>query len=142
MLSKAQCASDQYISVLQRRLIPQANQWYGEQSTDFVFQQDNAPCHTSKAVKRFTEQCGIEVLPWPSNSPDMNPIETLWGVIKARLRRHTLTSKQELINKLLEICARDGELRDKLNETCGKLIRGMPERVMSLYKAKGGHTKY
>ena len=72
----------------------------------------------------------------------MNLIETLWAVIKARLRQHTLTSKHKLIRKLLDTCIREGELRAKLNETYAKLVREMPERVKALYEAKGGHTKY
>ena len=85
-------------------------------------QHDNAPCHTAKRVQSFMVDRGVDVLPWPSNSPDMNPIETLWAVIKARLRQHTLTSKKDLINKLLDICKDEGEFFSQLNETCAKLV--------------------
>ena len=75
--------SDQYIDVLRRRLRPQADEWFSE---NFTFQQDNAPCHTSRAVKQYMEAAGLVLLPWPSNSPDMNPIETIWAIIKQKLK--------------------------------------------------------
>jgi len=38
---------------------------------------DGAPCHKCGSVTEFMEEYGIETLPWPGNSPDMNPIENL-----------------------------------------------------------------
>ena len=52
-----------------------------------VFQDDNAPCHRTKIVKSYKEQQGINCLPWPANSPDLNPIEDIWAVFKDRIRR-------------------------------------------------------
>ena len=92
--------AEQYIHVLDSCLLPQANQWF---EGSCRFQHNNAPCHTAKRVQSFMVDRGVNVLPWPSNSPDMNPIETLWAVIKARLRQHTLTRKNDLINKFLDI---------------------------------------
>lgn len=131
--------SQQYIEVLRRRLQPQADEWFAGQ---FIYQQDNAPCHTSRVVKQYMEAAGLVVLPWPSNSPDMNPIETLWAVIKEKLRKVSLTSKTDLINEVLNLCVRHNDLSARLQETCQKLVDGMPARVEALVKAKGGHTKY
>lgn len=47
-----------------------------------VFQQDNASCHTAKLTRAFFSEIGLTVLPWPANSPDMNPIENIWSVLK------------------------------------------------------------
>ena len=46
-------------------------------SSDFVFQHDNDPKHTSKVVQNYLSRKRIPVLPWPAQSPDMNPIENL-----------------------------------------------------------------
>lgn len=131
--------SQQYIDVLRSRLIPQAAEWYPD---NWVFQQDNAPCHTSKAVKRVMTDEGLVVLPWPSNSPDMNPIETLWAVLKNKLRQKTIASRQALINEILNIGVRDNEVSRQLTETARKLVAGMPDRIRALIEAKGGHTTF
>ena len=41
----------------------------------FIFQQDNAPINTAKLTSEYLTAMGINVLPWPARSPDMNPIE-------------------------------------------------------------------
>ena len=40
-----------------------------------IFMQDNAPIHTARLIKNWLEDNGIDVLPWPLYSPDLNPIE-------------------------------------------------------------------
>ncbi len=44
---------------------------------DFIFQQDLAPAHTAKSTKCWSNDHGFDVLDWPANSPDLNPIENL-----------------------------------------------------------------
>src|SRR5215469_15752411 len=42
-----------------------------------IFQQDLAPCHTSGKMQKFFKDNKINILQWPGNSPDLNPIENL-----------------------------------------------------------------
>lgn len=49
--------------------------------------QDGAPCHTEKDVKQWLPDCeGNFFDDWPGNSPNLNPIENLWALIKRELR--------------------------------------------------------
>ena len=70
-----------------------------------------------------------ESAPWPGNSPDMNPIE---------MAKDMITSKQQLIAKLIEVW----NYNSKLQETVQECINSMPRRIKALIDAKGGTTKY
>ncbi len=73
-----------YQEVLEHFMLPATDQLYGD--TDFIFQQDLAPAHSAKATSTWFKDHGIPVLNWPANSPDLNPIENLWGIVKRKMR--------------------------------------------------------
>ena len=75
-------------------MLPTGEEIFG--CADFTFQQDLAPAHSARSTMRWLRDHGIEVLPWPVNSPDLNPIENLWGLMKRRMSKERASTQEKL----------------------------------------------
>ena len=112
--------------------------YYGIDRGDFIFQQDNDPKHTSKIAKKWFEDNNVELLDCPSQSPDLNPIEHLWFILKKKLSEYEEAPTS--IHQLWERVEREWEAISK--DECMLLIESIPRRVSAMLAAKSGHTKY
>ena len=126
-----------YCEILSDNLLGTAD--YFQMDRDyFVFQQDNDPKHTSRLAKDWFNQNRVNLMDWPPQSPDMNPIEHLWHALEQRLQTYPEPPKG--IHELWER-TQDEWLKIPV-ETCQNLISSMPSRIQALLKAKGEYTKY
>jgi transposase len=106
--------------------------------TRVIFQHDNDPKHKAKSVQKWLEEQPLEVLEWPAQSPDLNPIEHLWALLKRRLNQYETPP-----SGMLELWERTHFQFYKITgDECMRLYDSMPRRIEAVLAAKGMWTDY
>ena len=103
---------------------------------------DGVPWHFGGENKAIREECGYLQLPWPPNSPDLNPIENVWMLLKLRLRKRFSKVAQRPHSEAELFSAAQDEWAKIPQEVIDKLIDSMPVRLQAVLDADGGHTKW
>jgi transposase len=126
-----------YIKILDNHLLPTVKA-HRLGRHGFIWQQDNDKKHVSQMAKDWFEDHNVTLLDWPSQSPDLNPIEHLWENLKRRLNNYPTfpTSIYELQQRI------EVEWKRTPVEDCSDLVASMPDRIRAVLRAKGGSTKY
>jgi len=135
---KAKIDSITYVkTVLEPALVPFWHRCCEEYGWTIV-QEDNAPGH-KKHANQYRELNGMDILVWPAQSPDLNPIEMVWGMIETELgeiwgRAPDIQTLKTYIETAWQ--------RVITEEVLDRLIDGMPARLQAVIDAGGNPIPY
>ena len=122
---------DLYIQILEDELMLSIEH-LGKTPSQVIFQQDNDPKHTCKKAKDWFKNHQINVMPWPAQSPDLNPIEHLWQHLKKRLGGHPTRP-----GGILELWGWVEKEWEAIPQSiCRDLVESMPMKVAAVIEAK------
>ena len=128
-----------YRAVLDTHLLPILQQ------NGAIFMHDNAPIHTAGIIEAWLCENRINVMDWPPYSPDLNPIENLWALLKLevyKLYPHLLNAPNN-IETLQELIWAAMIAWENIGEALlVKLLDSMVARTAAVIAADGWYTKY
>ena len=127
--------SRHYCQMIENHLYPDAHALFGE---DFILQQDRSSSHVSKETLCFLENWNIEVMDWPAKSPDLNPIENVWGIL-TRMVFHdgAVYDTKDQLWRAIKSCWENLSM-----ETIQSLVDSMNSRMIKVIEKNGAMTKY
>jgi len=132
----------EYQHVMTVTLLPEGKRVFSTQGiSSWVFQQDNDPAHKRAAehVQQWNTQhsSSISLLPsWPPNSPDLNPIENVWGYVQARVDALGCKTFEEFKQAVFD------EFKAVPHSMLKALCDSMPKRLAQVLELQGDKTKY
>ena len=85
--------TDNYRHILENVMLPYASE---NMPLLWTFQQNNDLKHSSSLAKNWLSQTNVRLLNWPSQSPDLNPIENLWNELIKSLSKESFKNKDDL----------------------------------------------
>ncbi|CAB5202290.1 unnamed protein product [Rhizophagus irregularis] len=121
-----------YVRILEEQL-PEVREMMGN---NWRFQQDNDPKHTSHLAKNFLQENVPAVMDWPSNSPDLNPIENLWALTKRNVEKRQPKNLDELELFMIE------EWHEISDEIINNLVRSMKKRCEEIIRVNGERINF
>ena len=126
-----------YKQILNDKLL-KTIEYYNINPVETIFQHDNSPIHKAKSVLEYLNIQQFQLLEWPAQSPDLNPIEHLWSKLKKELNKY-----EHPPNGMIELWKRIEHVwNEKITANdCLLLIKSMPRRIEAVRKAKGWWTK-
>lgn len=130
---KENLTGNKLIDIYKTTLLPSSKMI---KNSNWMLLEDNDPKHTSKVAEAWRKKNNIDRIAWPSNSPDMNPIENVWNILKNRLGKLGSSNLTELEKN---IKTEWSNLPQNLAET---LVSSMPNRMKQVIERKGDSIDY
>lgn len=132
-------------SLVIRRLYQQILPTLIGSQPDAIFMHDNASVHTAYIVRDALQEMGIRVMDWPPHSPDLNPIENLWALLKAKIydlypELLDMPNNNYTLEILVDAAQEAWDLLDQ--DILANLSDSMPRRVRAIIEVDGWYTKY
>ena len=128
---------DGFAQILDEVLLPSIRILFGDGPIYLV--QDNSPIHKSMPVRHWLEEHPqVHILFWPARSPDMNPIENVWGWITNEWDHRNERTPAALEQHALAVW----ESLRRSSSLIENLCDSMPKRIQALRDAGGLYTKY
>ena len=126
-----------YRVIIDNHIIPFIYDIHGG-TNEFILQEDNCGPHRAKNIATYLANEDVARMEWPPQSPDLNPIENVWGLMKNRLRKRSVhpSSPMHLFSILSEMW---NTLPDSYFQS---LVASMPVRVKKVRQGRGKSTKY
>ncbi|GFY28528.1 transposable element Tcb2 transposase [Trichonephila clavipes] len=119
-------------------LLPYVRLFRGAMGLQFLFMDDNAPCHRTVAAEQLLESEDIERMDWPARSPDLNTIEHVWDFLGRRLAARTLPP---VTIRELRLALQD-EWAAMPQQLIDTLILSMGRRCETCLAVRGDHIPY
>lgn len=101
-----------------------------------ILQHDGASVHTARSVEAFLRSQNVKLLPWPPLSPDLNPIENVWGYIAKKMVGKCFPTFDSLWDEI------ERHWKALSVDYIRSLYHSMPMRLEAVRKSGGWPTKY
>jgi hypothetical protein len=129
-----------FIHKLQKRLVSllfKSNYGFKQSSSSLTLMKDGAPIYRSKAPKVWKDRQALRKLEWPAQSPDLNPIENIWKVLKDGVQNQHRPKNMDEMKVALQM-----EWEAFVSKMLSSLVASMPKWLKAVINAKGGSTRW